>query len=169
MTGSAPAAGGGSLSERSESKGPAFSVTGLLGIPEIRPGDDLGALLARAYGAHGPADGDILVVAPYNAQVNLLRQRLDDAGHDGVRVGSVDRFQGAQAPVAIVSMAASSARSGRGSGFVLSRNRLNVAISRAQHTAYLVHAPQLTDVVPSSPRALVQLGAFLGVSHAGRR
>ena len=62
MTGSAPAASGGSLSERSESKGPAFSVTGLLGIPEIRPGDDLGALLARAYLAHGPADGDILVV-----------------------------------------------------------------------------------------------------------
>ncbi|HWK19161.1 MAG TPA: coenzyme F420-0:L-glutamate ligase [Microbacteriaceae bacterium] len=71
MTAPAPAAGGGSLnerigggslSERSESKGPAFSVTGLLGIPEIRPGDDLGALLARAYVAHGPADGDILVV-----------------------------------------------------------------------------------------------------------
>ena len=71
MTAPAPAAGGGSLnerigggslSERSESKGPSFSVTGLLGIPEIRPGDDLGALLARAYVAHGPADGDILVV-----------------------------------------------------------------------------------------------------------
>ncbi|MCB0965164.1 MAG: TM0106 family RecB-like putative nuclease, partial [Acidimicrobiales bacterium] len=136
-------------------------VKDLVGRTWIDPGDPEGP---RPLG-----DGDILVVAPYNAQVNLLRQRLDDAGHEGIRVGSVDKFQGAQAPVVIVSMAASSARSGRGSGFVLSRNRLNVAISRAQHTACLVHAPQLTDVVPSSPRALVQLGAFLGVSHAGRR
>ena len=53
--------------------------------------------------------------------------------------------------------------------FLLSRHRLNVAISRAQHTAYLVHAPQLTDFVPGSPAGLERLGAFLGVSQAGRR
>jgi len=52
----------GSLSERSESKGPSFSVTGLTGIPEIRPGNHLAAIVARAYADHGPADGDILVV-----------------------------------------------------------------------------------------------------------
>ena len=114
-------------------------------------------------------EGDVLAVAPYTAQVNRLREALDDAGHPDVAVGSVDKFQGAQAPVVIVSMAASNARGGRGSGFVLSRNRLNVAISRAQHTAYLVHAPGLTNVVPSSPKALTALGAFLGVSQAGRR
>ena len=51
-----------SLSERSESKGPTFSVTGLTGIPEIRPGDELAAIIARAYLDHGALDGDILVV-----------------------------------------------------------------------------------------------------------
>ena len=70
----------------------------------------------------------------------------------------------------IVSMASSSAaNSPRGSGFLLSRHRLNVAISRAQHTAYLVHAPGLTDLVPGSPEGILRLGSFLGVSQAGRR
>ena len=118
-----------------------------------------------------PLDGgDIVVVAPFNAQVNRLRERLDAAGHLDVPVGTVDKFQGREAPVAIVSMAASAANSSsRGAGFLLSRHRLNVAISRAQHTAYLVHAPQLTDFVPGSPAGLERLGAFLGVSQAGRR
>ncbi|MCU1371640.1 MAG: putative nuclease (RecB family) [Ilumatobacteraceae bacterium] len=111
---------------------------------------------------------DILVVAPYNAQVNLIRTVLDDAGFDEVRVGTVDKFQGQEAPVVIVSMASSSASSGRGASFVLSRNRLNVALSRAQHTAYLVHSPQLTDLIPATPHALAQLGAFLGTSRSGR-
>lgn len=120
-----------------------------------------------------PADrplepADVLVVAPYNAQVNLLRRWLDDAGFEATAVGTVDKFQGQEAPVVIVSMASSSASSGRGVGFVLSRNRLNVAISRAQHTAYLLHAPTLTDVVPGSPAGLLQLGAFLGASRRGR-
>jgi uncharacterized protein len=115
-------------------------------------------------------DEDIVVVAPFNAQVNRLRERLDAAGHHDVPVGTVDKFQGREAAVAIVSMAASAANSSsRGAGFLLSRHRLNVAISRAQHTAYLVHAPQLTDFVPGSPAGLERLGAFLGVSQAGRR
>lgn len=112
---------------------------------------------------------DLVVVAPFNAQVNRLRQRLDQAGLGDVAVGTVDKFQGREAPVVIVSMAASSAASSsRGAGFLLSRHRLNVAISRAQHTAYLIHAPQLTDLVPATPAGLERLGAFLGVSHAGR-
>lgn len=112
---------------------------------------------------------DLVVVAPFNAQVNRLAAALAAAGHPDIAVGSVDRFQGREAPVAIVSMASSSAaRSSRGPGFLLSRHRLNVAISRAQHTAYLVHAPQLTDFVPATPAGLARLGAFLGVSRAGR-
>ena len=114
-------------------------------------------------------EGDICVVAPFNAQVNRVRERLDRAGHGAVVVGTVDKFQGREAPVVIVSMAASVANSSsRGAGFLLSRHRLNVAISRAQHTAFLLHAPQLTDFVPGSPAGLVRLGAFLGVSQAGR-
>lgn len=111
---------------------------------------------------------DVLVVAPYNAQVNLIRGLLDDAGLEGVRVGTVDKFQGQEAVVVIISMASSSASSGRGAAFVLSRNRLNVALSRAQHTAFLVHSPQLTDLIPATPHALAQLGAFLGTSRSGR-
>lgn len=111
---------------------------------------------------------DVLVVAPYNAQVNLIRAVLDQAGMEAVRVGTVDKFQGQEAAVAIISMASSTASSGRGASFVLSRNRLNVALSRAQHTAYLVHAPQLTDVIPGSTHGLAQLGAFLGTSRSGR-
>ena len=138
-------------------------VEDLLGRTWTDPSD------AAAVGGRPLGQADILVVAPFNAQVNRLRERLDQAGHPDVAVGTVDKFQGRQAPVAIVSMAASSAgSSSRGAGFLLSRHRLNVAISRAQHTAYLVHAPQLTDLVPGTPAGLTRLGAFLGVSHAGR-
>ncbi len=116
------------------------------------------------------AADDLMVVAPFNAQVNRLRGALDRVGRPTVPVGTVDRFQGREAPVVIVSMASSSAaNSPRGSGFLLSRHRLNVAISRAQHTAYLVHAPGLTDLVPGSPEGILRLGSFLGVSQAGRR
>lgn len=113
---------------------------------------------------------DLVVVAPFNAQVNRLTDRLAEAGYAEVPVGTVDRFQGREAPVAIVSMTASSAAaSSRGAGFLLSRHRLNVAISRAQHTAFLVHAPGIGDFVPATPAGLERLGAFLAVSHAGRR
>ena len=82
---------------------------------------------------------DILVVAPYNAQVARLSAALP-----GARVGTVDKFQGQQAPVAIYSMAASSAEDvPRGLEFLFSPNRLNVALSRAQGLAVLVCSPAL--------------------------
>ena len=84
-----------------------------------------------------------MVVAPFNAQVRLLQERLPD----GVAVGTVDKFQGQQAPVVFFSMASSSgADAPRGIDFLMSRNRLNVAVSRAQCLAYLVCAPALLDV-----------------------
>ncbi len=87
--------------------------------------------------------GDIMVVAPFNAQVKLLQERLQD----GVAIGTVDKFQGQEAPVVFFSMAASSgADAPRGIDFLMSRNRLNVAVSRAQCLAYLVCAPVLLDV-----------------------
>jgi uncharacterized protein len=82
---------------------------------------------------------DILVVAPYNAQVARLSAALP-----GARVGTVDKFQGQQAPVVLYSMAASSAEDvPRGLEFLLSPNRLNVALSRAQGLAVLVCSPAL--------------------------
>ncbi|WP_328823411.1 TM0106 family RecB-like putative nuclease [Metallococcus carri] len=108
------------------------------------------------------AQTDVLVVAPYNAQVDLVRSRLRAAGLGAVQVGTVDKFQGREAAVAIVSMTASSlAELPRGADFLLSRNRLNVAISRAKWQAIIVRSAGLTDVVPRTPEEVVQLGAFL--------
>ena len=84
-----------------------------------------------------------MVVAPFNAQVKLLKERLPVC----VSVGTVDKFQGQQAPVVFFSMAASTgADAPRGIDFLMSRNRLNVAVSRAQCLAYLVCSPALLDV-----------------------
>ncbi|MCI4656992.1 TM0106 family RecB-like putative nuclease [Cryobacterium zhongshanensis] len=107
-------------------------------------------------------EADVIVVAPYNAQVGLIRERLRAAGLSAVPVGTVDKFQGREAAVAIVSLAASSAEEvPRGLEFLLLANRLNVAISRAQWAAWLVYSPALTDSVPHSVEALTQLSAFI--------
>jgi len=85
---------------------------------------------------------DIIVVAPYNAQVNALR----DALPLGVRVGTVDKFQGQEAPVCLVSMTASSAEeTSRGMEFLFSLNRINVAVSRAKGLALVFGAPRLRE------------------------
>jgi uncharacterized protein len=85
---------------------------------------------------------DVVVVAPYNAHVRCLRDRLPA----GVAVGTVDKFQGQQAPVVFYAMGSSSSDDvPRGLDFLFSRNRLNVAISRAQCLAYLVCSPRLLD------------------------
>jgi uncharacterized protein len=87
-------------------------------------------------------EADILVVAAYNQQVRCLRDVLPR----GVRVGTVDKFQGQEAAVVFFSMACSSADEvPRGIEFLFSRNRLNVAISRAQCVATVVASPRLLD------------------------
>jgi uncharacterized protein len=108
---------------------------------------------------------DVLVLAPYNAQVALVRHRLDTAGLDSVRVGTVDKFQGAQAPVVFISMTASSIDDvPRGISFLLNMNRLNVAVSRAQYAAVIVRSRLLTEYLPATPAGLVDLGAFLALT-----
>jgi len=83
---------------------------------------------------------DILVVAPYNMQVRCLREVLPA----GIEVGTVDKFQGREAPVVFFSMASSSGEEvPRGLEFLFSRNRLNVAISRARALAVIVCSPAL--------------------------
>lgn len=110
------------------------------------------------------ASDDVIVVAAYNAQVRLIRRRLEEAGIPGIAVGTVDKFQGREAPVVVVSMATSSgADLPRGIDFLLSPNRLNVAVSRGQWSAYVVHSPALREVTPSSVDGLGSLGAFLGL------
>ncbi|MET3920069.1 uncharacterized protein ABIB26_000995 [Arthrobacter sp. UYEF20] len=107
---------------------------------------------------------DILVVAAYNAQVNVIREALDGAALSGVRVGTVDKFQGQEAAVVIVSMACSAvAEAPRGMEFLLSRNRINVAVSRGQWRAVIVRAPELTNYLPTHPEGMEQLGGFIGL------
>jgi uncharacterized protein len=91
-------------------------------------------------------DADFMVVAPYNAQVRRLRHALDTAGLRGVQAGTVDKFQGREAPVVFYSMATSSADDvPRSLEFLFSRNRLNVAVSRAKCLAYVVASPRLLE------------------------
>ena len=107
---------------------------------------------------------DILVVAAYNAQVQLIKHELRSAGLRTVRVGTVDKFQGQEAPVVIVSMAASAAGEvPRGMEFLLSRNRINVAVSRGQWRAVVVRSPELTNYLPTHPEGLENLGGFVAL------
>lgn len=86
---------------------------------------------------------DILVVSPYNMQVDLLRTMLPP----GARVGTVDKFQGQEAAIVLISMATSSGDDlPRNIEFLFSRNRLNVAISRARCLAVLFANPRLLEV-----------------------
>jgi predicted RecB family nuclease len=125
----------------------------------------LGSAWTDEHGSRALGPGDVLVVAPYNAQVLLLRDRLDAAGLDAVDVGTVDKFQGRQAPVVFVSMTASSIDDvPRGISFLLNRNRLNVAVSRAKYASVIVRSETLTEYLPSTPGGLVELGAFLSLS-----
>ncbi|HEY5516042.1 MAG TPA: AAA domain-containing protein, partial [Pengzhenrongella sp.] len=89
---------------------------------------------------------------------------LDAASLSAVDVGTVDKFQGQQAPVVIVSTAASSAEDvPRGMEFLLSRNRVNVAVSRGMWCAIVVRSSALTDYLPTRPDTLEELGAFIGL------
>jgi superfamily I DNA and/or RNA helicase len=100
------------------------------------------AEIARLLSA-GVEPGEIKVVAPFNAQVDLLESLLPE----GIEVGTVDKFQGQEARVVLYSMASSSGEDvPRGLDFLLSRNRFNVAVSRAQCLAYLVCSPRLLEV-----------------------
>ena len=99
---------------------------------------------------------DILIITPYNAQVFEIQQRLP-----GARVGTVDKFQGQEAPIAIYSMATSShADAPRGMEFLYSSNRFNVAISRAQCVAILVASPEIFEAECKTPRQMQLANAF---------
>ena len=99
---------------------------------------------------------DILIIAPYNSQVFELQARLPRA-----RVGTVDKFQGQEAPVVIYSMTTSShADAPRGMEFLYSQNRLNVATSRAKCICILVGSPSVFDAECRTPRHMQLANAF---------
>jgi predicted RecB family nuclease len=100
---------------------------------------------------------DVLVVAPYNAQVSDLLVALPD----GARVGTVDKFQGQEAPVVIYSLTTSTPEDApRGMEFLYSLNRFNVATSRAQTTVIVVGNPRLFEPECKSPRQMQLANAF---------
>jgi uncharacterized protein len=103
-------------------------------------------------GAHFLSAADILIVAPYNAQVALLARRFASRGF---RVGTVDKFQGQEAPIVIYSMATSAPEDApRGIEFLYSLNRLNVATSRAVCACVLVACPRLFTPECKTPREM---------------
>lgn len=100
---------------------------------------------------------DFLFVAPYNAQVRALQEALPN----GARVGSVDKFQGQQAPVCVVSLCSSYGEYGsRGLAFILDRNRMNVAISRAQCLAVVVADGRIASATAGSIGEMKLLNLF---------
>ena len=100
--------------------------------------------------AHPLAGDDVLLITPYNAQVRALGEALP-----GFRIGTVDKFQGQEAPVSIYSMATSSLdEAPHGMEFLYSLNRLNVATSRAQCLALVVASPELLKVRCRTPRQM---------------
>jgi uncharacterized protein len=108
---------------------------------------------------------DILVVAPYNMQVNLLKKLLPE----GARVGTVDKFQGQEAQVVIVSMATSSGDYlPRFIEFLYSKNRLNVAISRAKCLALFIANPALMAINCATPEEMSLVNTLCWVQEAGQ-
>ena len=109
---------------------------------------------------------DILVTAPYNVQVNRLQQRLGTLA----RVGTVDRFQGQEAPVAIHSLTASDGDAApRGLGFLLQPNRLNVAISRARCLSIVVGSPGLVTGIASTVEEAEQINRLCRITQGSLR
>jgi uncharacterized protein len=106
---------------------------------------------------------DFLVIAPYNAQVFELQKRLPA----GARVGTVDKFQGKEAPVVIYSLTTSSHLDApRGMDFLYSANRLNVAVSRAKALAILVGAPAIFEAECRTPQQMQLANAFCRYQEA---
>jgi uncharacterized protein len=101
---------------------------------------------------------DILIVSPYNHQIRLLQEAMGSS----FEVGTVDKFQGREAPIVIISMAASDLESApRGADFLLERNRLNVALSRAQTLAILVASPNLNQPIANSSKEMSLVNFYM--------
>jgi uncharacterized protein len=119
-----------------------------------------------AGGNHRLGWNDILIVAPYNAQVSNLSARLKKA-----RVGTVDKFQGQQAPIVIYSLTTSSPEEApRGMEFLYSLNRLNVATSRARALCVVVGSPRILEPecrTPHQMRLANALCRYIELSQIG--
>jgi superfamily I DNA and/or RNA helicase len=111
---------------------------------------------------------DVLVVAPYNAQVAALTRALRPLGVS--RVGTVDRFQGQEAPVVVYSCTSSSAEEApRGMGFLYDPHRFNVATSRARACVVVVASPKLLEPECRSPEQMRMANGMCRFGEMGGR
>jgi uncharacterized protein len=117
-----------------------------------------GATWTDGHGVRRPITWEeLLIVAPYNAQVGAIRRLLPAEA----RVGTVDKFQGQEAPISLYSLTTSSPElAPRGMDFLYSRNRLNVATSRARCVAVVVASPDLLRVRARTPEQMRLANAF---------
>jgi uncharacterized protein len=113
---------------------------------------------------------DILFVAPYNHQVNKLREALIQLpGGSQAKIGSVDKFQGQEAPIVFLSMCASDANvSPRGMDFLLDKHRINVAVSRAQSLVVIVASPKLAQSQAGNIEQQKLINIFVRLVSAGK-
>ena len=158
---------------------PALNGTGLRYRPQVHAGQSswshgeaavVADIVATLVGADWTdADGrtrpltidDVIVVAPYNAHVAVINAAIETRLGTPARVGTVDKFQGQEGAVAIYSMASSSRDDApRDMDFLYSRNRLNVAVSRARGLAILVASPDLLDAACRTPEQLRMVNAL---------
>lgn len=108
------------------------------------------------FETHQITEDSIKIISPYNAQVNLLARELPS-----IKVGTVDKFQGQEAPIVIFSVCTSSAEEApRGMDFLYSGNRLNVAVSRAQCLFIMVASPNVFEVDCKSPKQMKLANAY---------
>ena len=139
-----------------------LTTKGMLGetYVEIHPGHDDGPRIT---------EHDILVVAPYNAQVALVAAAIKRRVGARVRVGTVDKFQGQEGAIAIYTMTSSSRDDApRDLEFLYSRNRLNVAVSRARSVAVVVASPALLDATCRTPDQIRLLNALCRLVEIAR-
>jgi uncharacterized protein len=110
----------------------------------------------------------IMVVTPFNAQIRAIQDAIAGTGYDALRVGTVDKFQGREAPVVIYSIATSSADDApRGMEFLYDLHRLNVATSRARAMAVIVASPDLVRVFCQTTRQMTLANALCRTWEAG--
>jgi uncharacterized protein len=138
----------------------ASQIASMIGTPWINQHGDESPLIAE----------DFMVVAPYNDQVQLLRATFERSAELAkVQVGTVDKFQGREAPVVFFTMTTSSAKDmPRGPEFLFSRNRLNVAVSRARCLAYLVCTEELLNTRATTIEDMRLIGTLSAFVEAAR-
>ncbi len=139
-------------------------------VVEIVAGLVGGTFTARDGATRPLGLADILVVSPYNAQVALLKRALRARFGTDARVGTVDKFQGQEAPAVIYSLAASSAEDApRGADFLLEENRFNVAVSRGRALAVLVCSPRILETRCTGVGQVRAVAAFCAFARHAER